>query len=98
MDAITLWSRRFARFMPGRKLFRTSPYPFLGSGTKIHDVGDSVCILAGGNVPCLPRKIGDQDSNRYTFLGEAYVHEMMHGEAKYIMELEEECLKDIILV
>ena len=98
IHGIILWTRRFGQFMPGRKLFRTSPYPFLGSGPKSHDAGDSVCILAGGSVPYLLRKVGDQGGNRYTFIGEAYVHGMMHGEANYIMALEDQSLTDIILV
>jgi hypothetical protein len=98
LENIRLWTRRFGQTMPGRKLFLTHPYPFLGSGPESLDEECSVCILAGGNVPYLIKKVSGQDDNRYTFIGEAYVHGMMHGEAEYLMAENGEGLTEIHLV
>ena len=99
MAAVRLWTRRFGQFMPGRRLFSTQPYQFLGAGPKSLQVGDVVAMLGGAEVPCVLRRIGEPAENRYTFVGEVYVHGMMHGEVNYIM-LEEEVneLSEIILV
>ena len=39
---------------------------------------DEVWVLNGAKTPVVLRKMGER---RYEFLGEAYVHGMMHGEA-----------------
>jgi hypothetical protein len=38
-------------------------------------------VLAGGKVPYLLRTVGDEQENRFQFVGQAYVHGIMHGEA-----------------
>jgi hypothetical protein len=43
--------------------------------------GDSVCILNGAWVPHVLRKVDDRDGTVYKFIGDAYVHGLMYGEA-----------------
>lgn len=40
--------------------------------------GDKICILQGGKVPVILRRTGEDGP--YKFIGEAYVHGVMHGE------------------
>ena len=44
---------------------------------KVAEVGDQIAIFLGATVPILLRPRG----NGYVVLGEAYVHEMMDGQA-----------------
>jgi hypothetical protein len=92
------WNLQFRHCMRGRKLFRTAEYSFLGSGAESLKVGDSVCVLAGGKVPYIIRPLDGGAGTRYRFVGEAYVHGMMHGEAADIMREKGERPADIILV
>ena len=60
----------------GRKLFSTlSGYIGIGDGTL--ESGDLVCVFLGGMTPFIIRPV-DQ---KYKFVGECYVHGIMHGEA-----------------
>ncbi|KAH6666430.1 heterokaryon incompatibility protein-domain-containing protein [Halenospora varia] len=77
-----LWSVRFSQVMPGRKLFRTKHNRFLGTGAESLQIGDVVCVLAGGSVPYLIRPIDGGRDNRFRFVGEAYVHGIMHGQVE----------------
>jgi hypothetical protein len=77
---VALWDSRFHQVMPGRKLFRTKRNGFLGTGPQSLEIGDIVCVLAGGTVPYLIRPV-DAEGSRFRFIGEAYVHGIMHGEA-----------------
>ena len=61
-----------------RRIFRTKTC-LLGIGPKSIRIGDEVWILAGANVPFVLRRL-DGDQNRYTLVGEAYVHGIMHGD------------------
>lgn len=80
-----LWIGRCRQVMRGRKLFRTQHNQYLGAGSKSVEVGDVVCVLAGGSVPYVIRPVGgsggDGADNKFRFVGEAYVHCAMHGEA-----------------
>jgi hypothetical protein len=78
---VALWDSRFSQVMPGRKLFRTKRNGFLGTGPQSLEIGDLVCVLAGGTVPYLIRPVNDAEGSRFRFVGEAYVHGIMHGEA-----------------
>jgi hypothetical protein len=62
-----------------RRLFRTQN-GFLGLGPMSAKVGDVVCIFKGGRVPYVIRKIPD-GSSYFNFIGDCYVHAIMHGEA-----------------
>lgn len=92
---VTLWDRRLAQVMAGRKLFRTKQNGFLGNGPQSLEIGDLVCVLAGGTVPYLIRPVDDTKGNRFRFIGEAYVHGIMHGEAVQAQGIE---VHEIILV
>jgi hypothetical protein len=91
----SLWNVRFSQVMPGRKLFRTHLKRSLGTGPQSLEPGDIVCVLAGGTVPYLIRPINGGRENKFSFVGEAYVHGIMHGEA---VRAEGATLQDIVLV
>ncbi|KAK0514619.1 hypothetical protein JMJ35_003236 [Cladonia borealis] len=60
----------------GRKLFSTlSGHIGVGDGTL--EPGDLVCVFLGGETPFIIRPV-DQ---KYKFVGECYLHGIMHGEA-----------------
>ncbi len=60
----------------GRKLFSTlSGHIGIGDGTL--EPGDLVCVFLGGRTPFIIRPVGQ----KYKFVGECYVHGIMHGEA-----------------
>jgi hypothetical protein len=54
-------------------------------------IGDHICILEGGRMPFVVR----QNGNDFDFIGEAYVHGLMKGEA---FQLKDFKIKDITLV
>ena len=67
---VQLWTR-------GRKVFVTK-MGFLGLGPAEAEPGDVVCVLSGGNLPCVIRPLSQDE---FTFLGLGYVHGIMNGEA-----------------
>ncbi|KAH8802587.1 heterokaryon incompatibility protein-domain-containing protein [Xylogone sp. PMI_703] len=89
-----LWFVRSSQIMRGRKLFRTRQNRALGAGSKSLKIGDFVCLLAGGSVPYVIRRV-DGAKNKFRFVGEAYVHGIMHGEA---VKYKGAKVLDIILV
>lgn len=60
----------------GRKLFCTRD-GYVGIGDVTLKKGDLVCIFLGGDVPFILRK----SQGKYRFVGECYVHGIMHGES-----------------
>ena len=60
-----------------RCLFRTSRHSLFGLGPVQMQAGDEVWLLESGTVPYILRPI---DGGRYKYMGEAYVHGIMHGE------------------
>jgi hypothetical protein len=48
----------------------------LGLGPQCMDIGDIVVVLYGGNTPYILRPKGD----KYLFMGQAYIDNIMHGE------------------
>ncbi len=67
-------SRR--ELLRGRAVFTTKTgYTCLGPARTVE--GDLVCVLRGGNVPFVLRRIGDEFRE---FIGAAYVHGVMQGE------------------
>ena len=60
-----------------RRMFVTS-CGFMGLGPAAAQVGDSVCVLLGGQLLYVLR--GGDDGN-FEFVGECYVHGMMDGKA-----------------
>jgi len=61
----------------GRRLFRTSQR-FFGLGAKSMQEGHEIWLLQGAQIPFILRR--RKDEQRYTLVGEAYVHGFMHGE------------------
>lgn len=88
---------QFSRYNGGRRLFVTGREQFLGLGPMSMKVGDEVWVLKGSKVPFLLRKIGDEEAvgtnggkgkgkpkiqkMYYKYIGDLYVHGIMHGEA-----------------
>ncbi|KAI1164739.1 hypothetical protein F5B18DRAFT_234256 [Nemania serpens] len=61
----------------GRRIFRTEKR-FVGLGPAATRVGDSVCVLLGGQMLYVLRPAA---GDRHEFIGECYVHGLMDGEA-----------------
>ena len=68
-----VWNRRFM-------VTETRKGEHFGFGPPKCDKGDLVCILFGCSVPVVLRQ-SPEDDDKYTFMGECYVHGMMDGEA-----------------
>ena len=94
----------------GRRLFRT-PRNRLGIAAQALQPGDAVWVLAGADVPVVLRQAAngaahkaeagqEQPRSLWTFVGEAYVHGLMHGEALEVHSGQTEAvpLVDIHLV
>lgn len=75
---------QMARIYRKRCLFRTRDGR-LGLGPQAVKPGDVVCLVAGSRTPYLLRKLAQEGEQvgeeRCRFLGEAYVHGVMYGEA-----------------
>ncbi|MCJ1479437.1 hypothetical protein MMC13_008123 [Lambiella insularis] len=71
-----LYQASVAYTAPHRKFFTTTKGT-IGLGPRSMQPGDLVCVLCGGIVPFILRK----DGQRYTLIGEAYVHGIMDGQA-----------------
>ncbi|KAK7952817.1 uncharacterized protein PG986_008545 [Apiospora aurea] len=78
----------------GKRFFVTEK-GYVGWGPKSTEVGDSVSVLPGADVPFLVRKLtgeitprSDEDGDvvSCTLVGEAYVHGLMNGEALTAVE------------
>lgn len=98
LDDETSFRYQLARVYRKRCLFKTKAGR-LGLGPQSVKAGDSVCLLAGTRTPYVLRK-GDgcdqvTDAN-FSFLGEAYVDGIMHGEAA--SELTQEGLSKMNLM
>jgi hypothetical protein len=90
--------RRFLRSvirLGDRQLFLTRGGR-LGSVKKGVSHGDMVCVFNGAPVPHVLRKASDIDdgTERWQFVGDAYVHSLMNFEADAI-DIE---VKDVVLV
>lgn len=74
-----------------RLLFNTTLGRF-GFTSKGVQPGDLLCVLSGSPTPHVIRRVDDRDGEeRYSFVGDAYVHDMMHGEVDG-MDLEDKRL------
>jgi hypothetical protein len=65
-----------------RRLFKTKS-GLIGLGPRVLRSGDICCILFGGHVPFILRRVGSD----YRLVGEAYIREVMQGEAVVDLEL-----------
>jgi hypothetical protein len=81
-------------FTQGRRLAKTAQ-GLMGIIPGFAEIGDSVFVLFGGSVLYLLRHI---DENCYRFLGEAYFHGLMDGEAMDLYEQGQFKLENIVLI
>lgn len=79
-----------------RRLFRTDN-GLLGLGCESLRVGDHVVVALGSDVPLVLRPLADRPG-AFQFIGQAYVHEIMHGEALALLFETDAEFKDIVLV
>ena len=61
-----------------RRFFLTES-GLIGLGLVETEEGDFICVLYGGNRPYILRRIDQR--KKFQFIGEAYVHGIMYGEA-----------------
>ena len=86
----------------GRSFFISSS-GYIGLVPSTTVVGDRICVLSGGKVPFVlrPHREQSQDDNshslEYTFIGDAYVHGLMDGEAMDMVEKGVLELQNLIL-
>lgn len=69
-------------FIPGNQRFFITEKGLIGLGSVETNIGDTVSVLCGGRVPFIlrPTQQGTRQG-RYIFIGHAYVHGIMDGEA-----------------
>ncbi|KAK3178136.1 hypothetical protein OEA41_000269 [Lepraria neglecta] len=79
-----------------RQLFRTSN-GFLGLGSESLRVGDEVVIATGSDVPLILRLVAGKPKT-FQFVGAAYVHGIMQGEALELLFETDASFEDIVLV
>jgi hypothetical protein len=60
------------------RLYRTKENYYIGKGPQSVEVGDEICIIQGAQVPFILRRI--PGTERRKFVGQTYVHGVMHGE------------------
>ena len=70
---LSIGSRRFFASRNPRELFGLAPFSA--------QVNDQIAIFIGSPVPYTIRKHGDTGKREWTYIGEAYVHGFMDGEA-----------------
>ncbi|EQB43487.1 hypothetical protein CGLO_17840 [Colletotrichum gloeosporioides Cg-14] len=73
----------------GRRQFFISTEGFIGLGPPDIEVGDKICVFAGGKMPFIVRDVEDETQGggtpetgtHFCLLGDAYVHGLMYGQA-----------------
>jgi hypothetical protein len=83
MPRLNALSYHMTLLFQNRKLVKTSEGD-LAMGPDTLEVGDEACILFGGRVPFILRPDPNRSSHR--LVGEAYVHQLMDGEAIQLWE------------
>ena len=66
----------------GRHFFTYYGYGFMGLCPALARKGDMLVIIHGVDTPCVPRRCRN---GRFRFIGQSYVHGLMHGEARDII-------------
>ena len=69
-----LWNRKFF-------LLKRAQKPRFGLGPTQTQEGDIVCIFLGCSVPVVLRKVGTWENPAFQFIGEAFMHGLMEGQA-----------------
>lgn len=73
-----LYDTKLSIICHGRRFFATSRGQ-IGLGPAHTKPGDLICVFYGGDTPYILRK--DPAADTFEFIGEAYVHGLMYGEA-----------------
>ncbi|USP81699.1 hypothetical protein yc1106_08973 [Curvularia clavata] len=79
MNEIKAFHRSLSGATLDRKFFLTSN-GLMGMGPLEMEVGDSIAILMGSQVPFCIRAVRGEAPNHYAIVGDAYVHGLMDGE------------------
>jgi hypothetical protein len=77
MHVDAAWDRRF---------FTSHQYGVMGLCPALARKGDMLVIIHGVDTPCVLRR---HRNGKYRFIGQCYVHGLMHGEAKDIVDHDE---------
>ena len=79
-DAVTSFMWSMNEMLPGRALLRTD-HGFIGVGPAGLAKGDVVVVICGIRMSLILRKQSHQEEQVWKFIGPAYVHGIMKGEA-----------------
>jgi hypothetical protein len=74
-----VWNRKFLQSKGG--FHQKEENKLFGLAPTMAKAGDQICILFGCSVPVILREARTISDVHYTFIGEAYIHGMMDGEA-----------------
>jgi hypothetical protein len=80
------------RVIQGRRLLTTEK-GFVGVGPMHMRRGDAVAVLLGASMPVILRKAGE----RFTYVGECYIHGIMRGEVMAEVQSGQCQVEDIVL-
>jgi hypothetical protein len=94
------WFNSAFKVVSMNRKFAVTDKGYIGWAPSDTRKGDVVALFPGGNVPYVLRPVSQPDSaqsstssntrnHRYEFLGDAYIHGIMHGEAWNETDLEE---------
>lgn len=83
----------------GRRFVRTANGN-IGVAPAACEKDDVVVVLCGEKVPFILRSVAESrdGEKRYTLIGDAYIHDLMKGEAFKKVEARLEQLKSIVIV
>lgn len=94
----TVFEHTIRRSYPGRRIFLLDNGD-IGLGHELLEPGDALCIVAdGGRTPVILRKTDSEYANSWRWIGEAYVQNIMFGEAVDLMEQEGKTWKQAIII
>jgi hypothetical protein len=94
----TVFEHTIRRSYPGRRIFLLDNGD-IGLSHELLQPGDALCIVAdGGRTPVILRKTDSDYANSWRWIGEAYVQNIMFGEAIDLMEQEGKTWKQAIIL
>ncbi|GAW23562.1 hypothetical protein ANO14919_131290 [Xylariales sp. No.14919] len=90
MKRVSEFSKHVSKVVARRRFF-ISCKGYMGLGPLESEVGDRICVLAGGRAPFIVRAAqqkGDEASPRFVcrLLGDSYIHGLMDGEAMKLVD------------
>ncbi|KAF7544004.1 hypothetical protein G7Z17_g10296 [Cylindrodendrum hubeiense] len=83
------WGQKLLEAYCERRFYMTDT-GYMGLGNHNMKTGDIIAVLFGLKIPCVLRLRGKNPEDGYEFIGEAYCHGMMHGEALENLQKSEE--------